>query len=111
MADLQLFGTSLVVGNNSILIVEYDFLVVPISLDHLLVVAATLDGASAFDFLSHQWEDSFFSSGVSVFKFLNVLFDESNVFSSLIEVPHSYLPVAPGFKGMADLFVFLLVDS
>ena len=89
----------------------YDFLTISVGLDHLLMMAAALNRASCPYFLSHQGENLLFASCVCVFKFFKVLLDEGNVFDSLDEAPHTYLPVMLLLMALADLLNFFLADS
>lgn len=89
LRGFSLFNLSFVVRNHSVLVVEDDIFVFSVSLDHLLVMAATLDGISALDCLGHQRENSFLASHILVFKLLKMFLDEGDVFDGLIEIPHS----------------------
>lgn len=88
LRGLALLDLGLVVRDHSVLVVEDDIFVLSVSLDHLLVMAATLDGSPALDCLGHQRENSFLAPHVLVFELLEVFLDEGDVFDGLVEIPH-----------------------
>ena len=109
--NLSFLNTGFVVGNDLVLIVHDDIFQIAIGLDHLLMMAAALDGASGPDLLPHEGKNAHFAPGILILEFLEVFLDERDIFDSFIEVPHSYLLVALLLVAVADSFFLLPVYS
>ena len=74
------------------------------------MMTSTLDGTSRRNFRGHDGKNSILSSNVLVLKFVEVLFDEGDVFDGFHEAPHSELFVALLLMALSNSFVLLFPD-
>ena len=83
----------------------------PVGMHHLLVMTPALHWASWPYFSGHEAEDAVGTPGLFSLELNEVLFDEVDVFDSLIEIPHSLFVISFLSMALPNIIDFLSLNK